>query len=258
MSLDIRGKVAAGELGVYVPIAAVACFLVFKHALRRDAGWLFLAIFSMARIAGGALVLAGQLQDRADLLLGAYILEPAALCFLLFSALGFLGMAGQHTYSEVPRMAIFFRTSGLLALVGMGLAIAGGILGSAVSPDNGNIGSILRRASACVYAGVFVLIVAGFCSTHPYRWHMRTYRRNVLLGCGAAMPFLGARMAYGIMAAWSANDLYGLELSTNAILMKMHPLTGDWIFYLVLGLIMELVTAILFLLASTLLSRGHH
>jgi hypothetical protein len=44
-------------------------------------------------MAGGALVLAGQLQPNFDALTAAYVLEPSALSLLLLSTLGFLGMA---------------------------------------------------------------------------------------------------------------------------------------------------------------------
>lgn len=46
-SLDIRGKIAAAEIGFYAPIAVLTALLVFRYAFRRDAGWFFLCIFSM-------------------------------------------------------------------------------------------------------------------------------------------------------------------------------------------------------------------
>lgn len=87
--------------------------------------------------------------------------------------------SGQHTYSEIPRVSLFFRLFGVLGLIGLGLSIAGGILGSPVAPANANIGVILRRTGACVYGGVYVLLLAAFFGTFSYRWHLRSYRRNV-------------------------------------------------------------------------------
>jgi hypothetical protein len=48
MPLDERGKIAAAQLAFYVPIAGLTLYLVFRYALRRDAGWLFLALFSLS------------------------------------------------------------------------------------------------------------------------------------------------------------------------------------------------------------------
>jgi len=65
-------------------------------------------------------------------------------------------------------------------------------------------------------------------------------------------------MAYAVLAAWSSSDLYGLKLSSNATLAKLNPITGNWILYLVMSLVMEYVTAVLYLFASTILARRHH
>ncbi|EAU92636.1 hypothetical protein CC1G_01681 [Coprinopsis cinerea okayama7 len=258
MSLDTRGKIAAAQLAFYAPIAGISSYLVVRYALRRDAGWLFLSLFSMARMAGGALVLAGQLQPNFDALTAAYVLEPSALSLLLLSTLGFLGMAGQHTYSEIPRVTVIFRSFGGITLIGLGLAIAGGILGSPVSPDDADIGTTLRRVSSCVYAGVWVLLVLAFFGTFSYRWHLRSYRRNLLWGIGIGMPFLGTRIAYGIMAAWSSSNLYGTVVPVNRTLSKMNPVTGDWVMYLVLGLVMEFAAAAMYLFASTVMARRYY
>ncbi|RXW23831.1 hypothetical protein EST38_g2025 [Candolleomyces aberdarensis] len=259
MPLDERGKIAAAQIAFYAPIAGLALYLVFRYALRRDAGWLFLSLFSLTRIAGGAVLLAAQLTEAdPNLFVAAYILDPAGLALLLLSTLGFLGMAGQHTYSEIPRVTVIFRTFGLLTLVGLGLTIAGGILGSPVSPNTGTTGWILRRAGACVYAVVYLLLILAFFGTFSYRWHLRSYRRNLLWGIGVALPFLGVRIAYGIMAAWSSPSIFGDPLSSDPVLSKMNPVVGDWIFFLVLGKIMEFLTAVMFMIASTIMAQRRH
>jgi len=52
MPLDNIGKISAAFLAAYVPLAGLCLFLVFRYALRRDAGWLFLAIFSLSESQG--------------------------------------------------------------------------------------------------------------------------------------------------------------------------------------------------------------
>ncbi|KAJ3549282.1 hypothetical protein NMY22_g941 [Coprinellus aureogranulatus] len=254
MALDTYGKIAAAQLAFFFPIALLTGFLVFRYQLRRDAGWLFLCLFSLARVAQGALLIAAQsiTPEDPDLFLAWYILDPAGLALLLFSALGFLGMA------EIPRVTVFFRAFGILALIGLGLTIAGGILGSHVSPNSGNAGWILRRAGASVYGAVYLLILCAFFGTFSYRWHLRTYRRNLLWGIGVALPFLGVRVAYGIMAAWSAHDILGSQPVNNATLAKMNPVTGDWVLYLVLCRVMEFITAAMFVVASTIMAQRRH
>jgi len=81
---------------------------------------------------------------------------------------------------------------------------------------------------------------------------------QLLWGITVALPFLGVRIAYAIIAAWSSSDLFGRNLSSNATLAKLNPVTGDWVWYLVLGLIMEYAVVALYLFASTVLARKHH
>jgi len=80
-----------------------------------------------------------------------------------------------------------------------------------------------------------------------------------LFGISLAIPFLGVRIAYAILAAWSSKDLYGLSLSTNETLGKFNPVTGKWIIYLVMDLVMEYAVVVIYLVSSTLLaSKRRH
>jgi len=45
--LDNRGIIAAATIGFYIPPAILTLFLLIRYALRRDAGWLWLFIFSL-------------------------------------------------------------------------------------------------------------------------------------------------------------------------------------------------------------------
>lgn len=90
-----------------------------------------------------------------------------------------LHFRGQHTYSDNPRVSIIFRIIGLLALAGLGIVVAGGILGTHIAPKSGHIGLTLRRAGAGIFAGVYVLLVLAHVGAWTYRWQLRHYRRHV-------------------------------------------------------------------------------
>ena len=258
-SLDTRGKIAAAEIAFYFPIAVLSAYLLFRYALRRDAGWLFLFLFSLARMATGATLVAAQMTTPTNikLFLATYILDYAGILPLLFSSLGFIGMAGQHTYSENPRVATALRLTGLLGLAGLGLVVAGGVLGNPQTPSKETMATALRRAGTCLYAATYVVLFITHIGAWTYRWHLRSYRRSLLFGISTALPFLGVRIAYAILSTWSSNDLFGTKLSSNNILAKFNPITGNWILYLVMDLVMEFVVAVLYLFSSTVLARKH-
>jgi len=86
--------------------------------------------------------------------------------------------SGQHTYSENPRVATLLRIIGLATLVGLGLCIAGGVLGGQIAANH-HTATLLRRVGVCIYAGVYVALFAVHIGTWTYRWHLRSYRRNV-------------------------------------------------------------------------------
>ncbi len=74
-------------------------------------------------------------------------------------------------------------------------------------------------------------------------------------GISVALIPLGARVAYAILAAWASADLFGAQPSSNRVLAKANPITGDWIFYLVLSPIMEYLVVAIYLFSSIILSR---
>jgi hypothetical protein len=78
---------------------------------------------------------------------------------------------------------------------------------------------------------------------------------QLLGGVLLALPVLGARVAYEILAAWSSTDLIGLQPSSNAQLAMFQPITGKWILFLVLGFVCEFVVAALYMLSSTVLAQ---
>lgn len=101
---------------------------------------------------------------------------PFASQIISFVQLAF--SSGQHTYSENPRITILLRLIGVLGLAGLGLCIAGGVLGIQATA-NQNLATILRRAGVCLYAGMYVILFMVHIGTWTYRWHLRSYRRNV-------------------------------------------------------------------------------
>lgn len=86
--------------------------------------------------------------------------------------------SGQHTYSENPRVAIILRLIGLLGFIGLGLCIAGGVLGTHRDADQVMAAS-LRRAGVCLYAAVYLILIPIHIGAWTYRWHLRSYRRSV-------------------------------------------------------------------------------
>ncbi|KAJ7456626.1 hypothetical protein FB451DRAFT_1353927 [Mycena latifolia] len=255
--LDTRGIIAAAQLGGYVPIMGLSLFLVVRYALRRDAGWLFMFIFSSTRVAAGALIVAGELMKNPspDLFTAAYILFHAGLAALMLSTIGFLGLAGQHTYSEYHHTTRLFRAVAFFIIIAMALAIAGGILGTHIAPTQGHVGDILRKTAAALYGAIYLVLIIVHMRCFSDRYELRSYRRKLLWGAMFALPVLGARVAYEILSSWSSADLFGLQPSSNPTLAMFQPITGKWLLFLILGVVCEFVVAALYMISSTVLAQ---
>ncbi len=78
---------------------------------------------------------------------------------------------------------------------------------------------------------------------------------QLLTGVTFALLFIGIRVAYEILTAWSASDVFGRQPSSNPTLAKFNPITGDWVPYLVMGLIVEYVAAAFFIIPAVMLHR---
>jgi hypothetical protein len=164
---------------------------------------------------------------------------------------------------------------GFIVLIALVLTIPGGILGTHASPTQGHTGMTLRRVSAGIYAGLYVVLFTAHIGCWTYRYQMRTYRfkvdfspvshlcahyscrKQLLVGLTLALPFLGVRTAYSILSAWSSSDLFGTQLSPNPVLAKFNPVAAGWVPFLVMSLIMEYVVTVLYLLFSTVLAQRH-
>ena len=259
MPLDERGKISAAVIAFYVPVAIASGLLVFRHRLRRDAGWPFLLLLALVRIVAGALVVADQeegVMARNSLYVAAFTLYDAGLPILFLAAIGFLGLATQHT----PRSAIgmMLKGKGLLSIIALVLSIAGDVESTA-SGGRLRAGMILRRIAAVLLAVIFVLLVFSHMHALSFGHRVLRARRSLLRIMFLALPFLAVRTAYYIMNAWSSVDLWGAYPSQNATLRRFNVVSGDWVPFLVMLLIMEYVAVLVYLISSAMINfhRDH-
>jgi hypothetical protein len=222
-NLTTVNKISIAELAVYTPALAIAFLLSWRHGFGRNAGWLYLIIFSVARLLGAALQLATIDQPtNTGLLTGAATLQNVGLSPLLLTALGLLGRviesarhgSGSAELLPSPRILRLVQT---VVLVGLILGIVGGVkLGVKVSDAAADAA---RTGRPFAYpptptestAGL-ALLVAGFGllagATALCALHVRSAERGErrLLGAvAAALPFILVRVIYSCMSTFANN-----------------------------------------------------
>ena len=78
-------------LAVYSPLLLLTLIVIYRHGIHRQSGWIYLSIFCLIRIVGGALGIVGETNPRNvsdiewSVILGSIGLSP-----LLLASLGLL------------------------------------------------------------------------------------------------------------------------------------------------------------------------
>lgn len=88
-------------------------------------------------------------------------------------------------------MTRLLRFAGLIAVIALALAIAGGLLGTHVNPD-ANAGMIVRRVEAGIYGALYLLLVFITTVSWSHRYFMRSYRRRASFSSSISLTLINA------------------------------------------------------------------
>ena len=84
-SLDIA------ELAIFSPLLLLTLFVIYRHGIHRQSGWIYLSIFCLIRIIGGALgIAAARNPSNVSDLKWSAILGSIGISPLLLASLGLL------------------------------------------------------------------------------------------------------------------------------------------------------------------------
>lgn len=92
-SVTYRNGISILELVAYLPSFFVAAFLVYRHGVRRSGGFIFLVIFTIARVVGACCELATINKPSIGLYTAAAICSSIGLSPLLMTCSGLLSRA---------------------------------------------------------------------------------------------------------------------------------------------------------------------
>jgi hypothetical protein len=89
--VSTKEGIAIAEICVYVPVFILTVIVIFRHGFRRQAGWMYLAIFCVIRIAGAGFTISETQNpiNKTDIEWAA-ILDSVGLSPLLLATIGLL------------------------------------------------------------------------------------------------------------------------------------------------------------------------
>lgn len=85
-----RGGLAIAHLIFYSPALVVAVTVAIRHGFNRHAGWYFLVLLSVMRIAGASCQLAADSSPSVGIIIAAAVLSAVGLSPLLLAMEGLL------------------------------------------------------------------------------------------------------------------------------------------------------------------------
>ncbi|KAI0724188.1 hypothetical protein C8T65DRAFT_704103 [Cerioporus squamosus] len=264
MGLDARGSIAAVEIAFYIPVLLVGGFLTFRHGFARKAGWIFLVILSIVRIIGGITHVMSESDPTNSTERTIYsIMEAAGLSPLLMASLGFLRTVTQYSLEDNNLMTRGLRILGLVGTVGLALAISGGVsAGDATSQSSLNSALDQRHAGSILFVVMYVGAVGLTVMCWQNRDVILRYRRQLLNGVTATLPFLGVRVLYSILSSFAPYPLkivdgqQELSIPNNSGLGKFTSVSSEWGIYLVMSVLMEYIAVIIYVVVGIMTPLG--
>ncbi|KAI3337050.1 hypothetical protein HD806DRAFT_475494 [Xylariaceae sp. AK1471] len=212
MALTEHNNISIAQIIIYVPALAIAIFLCIRHGFGRNAGWLFLIIFSIARILGAALQLA-TISDPKNLSLyfGALTLQSIGLSPLSIMLIALINRAlesMEHTRNALVNPRVL-RLVQILVLVGLILSAVGGSnSGSDYAKTMQYVVSPLTQAGVALTIVGFALLVLTTGVVGLNISHAEPGEKRVVLAVALSLPFLLIRIIYSAVGAFGHNPAF--------------------------------------------------
>ncbi|KAK3692429.1 hypothetical protein B0T22DRAFT_435705 [Podospora appendiculata] len=205
-------RISIAVLVIYIPSLFIAIFLALRHGFGRNAGWLYLVLFSLARILGSAFQIA-TINDRTNisLIVGAVILQSIGISALVLVMLGLVGRVLEglrnSQYSSPIVTPFHLRLVQLIVVVGLILGIAGGSSMSKAFSDPTKpfqLPTESKAGLALIIVGYGIIILVTLV-TASHMGSVEPGEKRILLAIAVALPFVLVRIIFSGQATFGSN-----------------------------------------------------
>lgn len=263
MAVGPREGVAIGEIAVYSPLILAAIFVAFRQSFFKQIGWVYVVVFCGLRLASGALGIlstnhpTNQSDAAWTAILGSIGLSPLLLaCLGLLKRVSVLRLLGNYRCKIKVLMSNrndFLRPGSFIILVlrlvhiPCLIALILGIIGGTdlEHPDEQDKGYKYLKASAIVFLLTYLATLALALLTVPEFSRMKRGEVGIMLAVLASLPFLAVRVLYSLLADFKHDSTFNI-------------IDGNVWVQLAMALIMELIVAIMYILAGGAAERFEH
>jgi hypothetical protein len=257
MALSTGHSISVAEIVIYTPFLSIGVWLSIRHGFGRNAGWLYLILFSLIRLIGSALELATINNPLAfGLYVGYGTMQGIGLSALLLILLGLLSRALANIRSSGKAFVepLHLRLVQTLVLVALILGIVGGVksgTGGVQSLNQSGIPSLKitneTKAGLALMIVAYAIICAATVVIGVQLRTMEESERKIIPAVAASLPFVLVRIIYSCIGTYGGNT-------------DFRTFTGDLWIFLGMSVIMEMVVVLICEVTGLLLRRiprGH-
>jgi hypothetical protein len=203
MGLSSRTILDIIELVYYGPALVATLWVVKKHGLGRQSGWIYLAILALLRIVGAATGIAANYHPSQGLYETSTITDSIKRV-----------NEGMHAHSFPPK---FISLVHLPILVGLVLAISGGTKLFDTNPASVNTGVTYTKAAIMLLLVSLIALSVISIFTFMQIQHIMAGEKRLVFASLAVIPFLVVRIIYSIVVDFDrSSTLFSLISDRNA------------------------------------------
>ncbi|KAE9378592.1 hypothetical protein N431DRAFT_525255 [Stipitochalara longipes BDJ] len=241
--------IAIAEICVYIPVSILTLIVVFRHGFKRQAGWIYLAIFCGIKIAGAGfrITQTHNPTNKTDIEWAA-ILESIGLSPLLLATMGFLkrvtDKASYHVRSEnnafsalaaalgivnsiakrataSSRRSRIIQIATLPTMIALALAIFGATKEANLNVSDISNGKKLMKAAIIMFLTlgpfsvsrdcmIYIIIFALVVITIKDIGNAPRAEKRIYLAVMGSLPLLAVRILYSILAVFTNNEEFSV------------------------------------------------
>ncbi|KAI1180088.1 hypothetical protein F4777DRAFT_530919 [Nemania sp. FL0916] len=215
MELTEHNRISIAQIIIFSPSLFISIFLCIRNGFGRNAGWLLLLIFSLARLIGASLQLA-TINDPTNqsLYFGSLTLQSIGLSNLIIVLLALINRVFL-SIEKTERSALFntrnLRWAQIFVIIGVALSASGGPISAShyISTGEYEVSSLSEAGIGLTIAG-FVLLVLATAVAGLKISHVESGEKRIVLAVAICLPFLLVRVIYSAVGTYNPSSSFNM------------------------------------------------
>lgn len=237
MTFSSEDILSVAKLVIYVPLLFGAAFVCYRHGIRKNSCWIYLAIFCLVRIVGAAATLYTISSTSTTAYTISAVCSVLGLSPLLMATLGIVSRPFttiMSARSSAKAAAVPIRILQLLCVVGLILCV----VAATNAPTPAQVtGESDLKIGVGLFTAVYVLLVLVTIFSSLHMSSLQPGESAIIGTVAFALILLAVRLLYSILGTFGHNSSF--NAITGSIGIQIGMATWEEVFvtaaYIILG-----------------------